>query len=315
MNENPSLDTVHWLVKIVRGFSITAILLLMCVSLSIIIGGQIIGDELNLQKEGTDIRETTMTLLATSQEMRRREKDFLIRRDFLYSDKYYVLSDYAQKIVDKLQNMEEGQKYYRMLSQLGDTLQEHNQQFSIVILALQNLGIDPNKGLLGVFNKTLPDIENQMRQHNFSADTINMWKAIELAYMKYLYSGELPADQTIKQKINILKQAIVLLPLEKEVIDLTVTNIDKSLMQFNNVQMQQQIYAKELAKLTTIFSNFEVAIDNLIDITRVTSQGYYDELVNSVYYWKLVVSLLALFTSLVIGIIAIVIFRKIIKDQ
>jgi methyl-accepting chemotaxis protein len=313
--QSPYSALVLWFTRAISTLSIITIILLLCLSLSIFIGGGIIGQQLNNHNDNAQIRETTLSLLATSQEMRRREKDFVVRKDFVFSEKYFQLSNQAMQAVDKLKAMKQGEKYYKIISQLGESLQRHNQQFGLTLLIMQNLGLDKSKGLLGEIDNTSRAINKAMVDANYGPEIKNLFLTMNLLYLNSLTDGTQIDSQPMVQLANNAKTEISKLPGNKAANVQIINLIDQYVLEYNNILQQSKIYTTELAKLTTIFRDFEIGIDALVDITNAASRSSSDDLEVSIGNWELYVGWLSLLGILLVGIITVIILRKIIKNR
>lgn len=311
--QNPYTTFVLWLTKSVNRLAFLSIILMFIVGSIVLIGGKLVESNLEQSKDSTNLREATISLLATTQEMRRREKDFFLRKDSTYSDKYYQLSNSAFKIVEKLKAMKEGDKYYKILTELGEHLQLHNQQFGLSVLILQNLGINSAKGLQGELNKTGTAIDQILNQIKPDQKTYSAWQAMQMVYLNYIIDGTLKDKNAIKQTTDHLKSLLTSDKRNPKLNNQAMLFVDKYAFQFQNVIIQQRASVVAQEKLTTIFHNFEVGIENLIDFTRVTSLDHFDRVKDSIQYWTIMVTFLNLITALLVGFIAVTIIRRISK--
>lgn len=296
---------VLWLTKAVDRIAIVSIVLLIGIGAAIVFGGNYMDLKLQNHRDAAEIREATLSLLATSQEMRRREKDFFLRKDFVYSDKYYQLSDTAMRLADKMKEMVEAEKYYKLIRALDGSLQAHNQQFGLALLSLQNLGMTEEKGLNGELKQTTISITQALDAEKASPQIQALWLELQLETERSIHDGAMEDKRSIPRLYTQLKEAFAVKH------PTLVQPLNKYLLQFNNIMLQTKSLVEETAKLTTIFHDFEVGIDNLVDITAVASRNTYEDVKTSLYYWKLSINLLAVFTALLIGLIAILIVRKI----
>lgn len=312
-HKSPYPDFVLWLTKAVSRFSYTVILLLILMTITIIFGGGILSQRIEDQNNSAEIRQTVITLVSISQEMRRREKDFFLRKDFVFSDKYYVLSNQALRIIDKLKTMKDGDKYYRAITRLGEVLQFHNQQFGLTILTQQNLGITKNNGLYGEITRNMAFIEKNLDDISASPELRNLWLNLKTRFLIFMVDDEIPEKVFIEQVSEKTRKILEKMRVNKDVSNKFMSLMDRFVFQMSNMQVQKQIYVEETAKLTTIFHDFEIEVDNIIDATQVDSRDRYEEVLATIYGWNVLFSLLVLISTLIIGVFAIIIVRKIAK--
>lgn len=158
-------------VIVLASFSVVATLLLMA--------GYLYGDIATSTAFDHSDRNAEMARLAQSVEigalqMRRREKDFILRRDLAYVSRY---EDAAADVNEALQHMEALQAAGQAPEEIGRLragIAEHVAQFRTVVRLSEELGLDQNSGLQGVLRSAVHDVESRLGDAGLDQLTIKM---------------------------------------------------------------------------------------------------------------------------------------------
>ncbi|MBP6985848.1 MAG: hypothetical protein KBB83_04560 [Alphaproteobacteria bacterium] len=298
---------VFWLTKAVKRMTVLSMLILILISLTILLGGYYIQGALEKHKSDADFKMTVQSLSASSQEMRRREKDFFLRQDFQYADRYYVLSDEAMRLTDQLKQSPPGDKHVQLIRSIDESLQTHNQQFGLAVLSLQNLGTNKEKGLLGELYQTTNILNNRLEGEKANSQIMNFWLKLQLIVEKAIQSGDIQDKSATANLFTQMKLALN--HQHKDLVPL----LDKYLLQVNNLILQHKTLTSEVTKLTTIFRDFELNVASLSDFSNASTRESFNDVKATLYTWKLYINILTLLMAFIIGWIAIFIARKTVK--
>ncbi len=151
-----------------------SVLLTAILSITYLYGDGVVEDELVQQATITEASEISLAINISALQMRRREKDFLLRRDVKYRDKYLAEVSLIQ---DSLQQMKElGLKQVSnvALEQIGSGVAAHQVQFLKVFALHEQLGLNEKVGLQGQLRKAVHDVEEQLKKADLKDLTVKM---------------------------------------------------------------------------------------------------------------------------------------------
>jgi len=111
----------------------------------------------------TQISSQVSELEKQSLQIRRREKDFLLRKDMKYSTRYNEDMASALKTLTSLSSKNLGGELQSAIKELQRILPEHKQQFEKVVAELTRLGLDEKSGLQGDLRSAVHEIEELLK--------------------------------------------------------------------------------------------------------------------------------------------------------
>lgn len=94
--------------------------------------------------------------------MRRWEKDFFLRRDMEYVDRYLADHAAAQAALKTLSGMKKAGKHAAQVDQIGEDLEAHKAQFLHIVAHVREIGLDENKCLRGSLRGVAHAIEAKL---------------------------------------------------------------------------------------------------------------------------------------------------------
>lgn len=151
-------------IKIIIGFSIPV--------LSIIVFSIITMRSISKSRKTTSISEYTDNVNIQVLESRRNEKDFLLRKDLKYVDKFKTSVDEIRLYVDKLKNHSWNIEEIEQIKTLSTSVDNYEKYFMNIVKLWENKGLDENSGVQGVFRKATHDIEDAIKKQEHS-DAVN----------------------------------------------------------------------------------------------------------------------------------------------
>lgn len=121
----------------------------------------------------------TMALLngeleAQTLQMRRSEKDFLLRRDGKYVEKYQAREEHALQVVGGLSEMAVAAPQREALSAIAAGIEEHARQFMLVSDLIYSQGLTEKEGLRGALRGAVHDVEESLKALNDTELTVKM---------------------------------------------------------------------------------------------------------------------------------------------
>ncbi len=140
-------------------------------------------------------------------QMRRGEKDFLLRLDTKYADKYAARAAQARELTATLSASVEEPALRELLGTIDRGVARHMAQFAVVVDGHRTLGLDEKSGLQGSLRKSVHEVEARLKAASLDALTVKMlmMRRHEKDFMlrgKEKYVGDVAARQ--KEFLDLL---------------------------------------------------------------------------------------------------------------
>lgn len=107
-------------------------------------------------------------------EMRRREKDFLLRREIKYIDSYMDASGQVQSSLAKMREVEAAAPVLENIERLSEGLDQVATQFDKVVKSYQLIGLTEKEGLQGDLRNAVHAVEEKLKAANLDNLTVKM---------------------------------------------------------------------------------------------------------------------------------------------
>ena len=225
-----------------------------------------------------NIKTTVLSNIANSGlEMRRREKDYIKRRDQTSIDKYFKALSIAQKNLNNLTPNSNTDQIQKII----DGFDSHAVQFNNVINQSKLLGITHSQGLHGELNKSVEHMDKtiaELTKKIFDASQLNGVNAqllhLRLQQKDFMLSGDTLFLNKFKDGLKGLDSVIQSMFLsEKQKLEL-LESIETYKSSFDKWSAALNIYNQEISKLSTIYSQFSPKISELItDLTVLSNES------------------------------------------
>ncbi|MBU2278859.1 MAG: methyl-accepting chemotaxis protein, partial [Gammaproteobacteria bacterium] len=113
----------------------------------------------------SELRLDISTLKTDVLSLRRHEKDFLMRRELPYQDKYHKEFKELQNHINHLkEGLQQADIETAPLDDFARQTQLYQQQFDQAVTLWQEVGLDPQSGLYGALRKAAHELEQQFKQ-------------------------------------------------------------------------------------------------------------------------------------------------------
>ncbi|WP_085899985.1 methyl-accepting chemotaxis protein [Kiloniella majae] len=137
-------------------------------------GDQLVGRAFNDQENNEKLATLTKNIEIGVLQMRRREKDFLLRKDQKYADLYLKQGKEISTALTELASLPAAENLQTEISRLRNNLDQHSQQFEKVVTLLTAMGLDEESGLKGDLRTAVHKVEEQLKINEQEALTIKM---------------------------------------------------------------------------------------------------------------------------------------------
>ncbi len=208
--------------------------------------------------------------------LRRHEKDFLMRRELSYQEKYHqVFTTLQERIVQLKKGLQRADIATAELDDFAEQTKLYQQQFDQAVSIWLQVGLDPKSGLYGELRQAAQGLEQQFEQVQNDAMLVSLLQLrraekdfmlrLDLKYLDVFqtefsnFQGMLQQD-SLKQAATAYQQAFVALVKGQQAIGL---DQNEGVMK----QMRAAIHETEQS-LQLMSDDAEKAVDNAVQLTQ-----------------------------------------------
>lgn len=138
------------------------------------VGDLSVGQAFDANTQNNRLAAMANELEIGSLQMRRSEKDFLLRLDLAYAEKYHAAADSVLAILDSLSAEEISGSLTGQIEILRERLPAHVAQFETVVGLQEALGMDAESGLQGTLRSAVHAVEQRLADADLPLLTIKM---------------------------------------------------------------------------------------------------------------------------------------------
>ncbi|MEO3427208.1 HAMP domain-containing methyl-accepting chemotaxis protein [Pelagibius sp. CAU 1746] len=194
--------------------------------------------------------------------MRRREKDFLLRGELQYVDKYDRDAARVIESLDALHLPDSAAEVETAVAALHAGVAEHRAQFAKLVELLQRLGLDETSGLQGQLRKAVHDIEERLKESDLPDLTIKMLM-MRRHEKDFMLRGEQKYIERIEERRVEFERLLAAAPLtfaSKQEIEGLLSAYVSGFRAWAEASLQVQI---ETSKLSEIFARIAPHFDTV----------------------------------------------------
>jgi len=151
-----------------------AVLAALVLSATFIIGDLRVGSASARQSTFADKAALAKEVEIDALQMRRREKDFLMRRDMAYAGKYTAAAQDVLTRLDAMTGLATTAEERAALERLSTGIQAHMDKFASVVALQQEIGLDEKSGLQGNLRGAVHAVEERLKEAKLDALTVKM---------------------------------------------------------------------------------------------------------------------------------------------
>ncbi len=126
------------------------------------------------QREHAHMAQLSQQVESGALQMRRNEKDFIIRRDMKYLERYEKATAAVLESLGKVGDMAVAAPIQDEIARLSKGIAEHAVQFQKVVQLNEQLGLDEKSGLQGALRAAVREVETKLKEANLESLTIKM---------------------------------------------------------------------------------------------------------------------------------------------
>ncbi len=210
-----------------------------------------------------------INLLALTQEMRRREKDFFLRKDIMYARQYENLTAEASSHLAEIKK--EG-AFLDELNSMDDLLKKHRQEFLQAVATQEAIGFDLDKGIQGRMRDHIHALEDIL-DYKIKNDKLTlMLSTIRRNEKNFLLKMQSEPDQPTPEVAKEMESALKASSIKQEVKTEALDALNKYLVEFRALVAKENALQKSTAALTSMFTQFERTHYKLLNQTRTSAR-------------------------------------------
>jgi len=299
--------------RISRFVSIVILGLILIVA-SVYWGGYVIECNLRHQGQVQMLRTEVMNLSAQGHEMRDAKNNYLLHKDPGYAIQHNSLANRALNTVAKIRDNASVFLIQKPLNSLSNHLQQQIQQFDLVSLRSQKVGLTEKDGLQHKVRSLAHSLENTIKEINI--DTLMIEVLMIRRHEKdFLVRGDKSSLLGMKQQLSFFDDKLQLIPLflsDKHHIKELVKNYTTF---FNQLVEERAKLEMESNKLTATYKDFFLILDNTLSYLQIQSDASAAQIMKKLLLFKTLLGIFATILILITGLQGIIIVRQITKGS
>jgi methyl-accepting chemotaxis protein len=215
----------------------------------------------------SDLATDQKALEVYSLQIRRREKDFLLRLDPKYEGRYNEDMDKAKSVLKVLRSASDDSALRSAVDELADLLPRHQAQFKKVVSNYRSLGFDENSGLQGTLRRAVQDIEGLLNDNPNDALLVKMlmMRRHEKDFIMRVqdkYIGRISDRRD--EFLSILDNASLSADLKQEMRD----KLDVYVSSFNDYARVRQDTVEQAKQLSTIYKKTAEPFEAIANVAK-----------------------------------------------
>ncbi len=126
------------------------------------------------QQENAELAQLAMSVEIGALQMRRNEKDFLLRNDMKYVERYEESALNVLTALDAMKSLPSAEELVAEIEAIEQGITDHIGQFRSVVSLSQQLGLDENQGVQGRLRAAVQAVEAKLQEADLNVLTIKM---------------------------------------------------------------------------------------------------------------------------------------------
>ncbi len=183
LNTDEVVDRLTALFGVLNSLKISVrigILAAMGVASVLILGSTYVAGDLSTsaaaadQQDNAELAQLAMSVEIGALQMRRNEKDFLLRKDMKYVERYEESALNVLDALDAMQNLPAAAEVRAEIEVIEQGITAHIGQFRAVVSLSQQLGLDENQGVQGRLRAAVQAVEEKLKEADLDVLTVKM---------------------------------------------------------------------------------------------------------------------------------------------
>ena len=146
----------------------------VALGITYLVGDGQLGSAFQEQRSHSRLAQLAQRVESGALQLRRNEKDFIIRRDMKYAERYEKTADGVEEALGQIAGMPVSAPIEEEIARLRQGIADHRKQFATVVQRYQQLGLDEESGLQGSLRAAVHSVETKLAEANQDALTVKM---------------------------------------------------------------------------------------------------------------------------------------------
>lgn len=314
LNKSKSANNIvayHFGKRVYR-FVFIAVLGLLAIVLSAYWSGYKIDQDIQHQENLQVLRQGATTLSGITLEMREAETRFLLRKSLKFVQEHRDLSNRSLTLINQMGQNPLVTLIEKPRRSLNELLQQRIQQFDLMIMRRQKIGLTEKTGLQYEMRRVAHSLEKALNE--LKVDTLLVSLLMMRRHEKdFLTRGKKLSLIAINRQMQIFAQKLRLISQLKE----DQYNLNEMLknyrLTFTELAKEKMLLDQDIANLNQLSHNFHLVLDSTTAFLKMQSEKAADSLKHDLNWFKSLLSSFALILILVVGLQGILIIRQITK--
>ncbi len=243
--------------------------------------GQTMTDGIAAEERLKEVAHQAAELDSALLQMRRSEKDFLLRLDPKYVERYAGQAAVARQLAAVLADLGADPEARANLAAVDKGIERHAAQFAAVVQGYEKVGLDEKSGLQGSLRKAVHEVEERLKGANLDSLTVKMlmMRRHEKDFMlrgKEKYIADIAERR--KEFLALLEET----PFAADEKQSVAVLLENYVNDFNAFAAASIELVGKTKALSTIFSEIEPAVEGFMTATVAQSAATQAELQDSI---------------------------------
>lgn len=245
----------------------------MVICATVFLGNHQINFAEEKQERYVKLLEMTRLIEIEALQMRRREKDFLIRKDEAYVDKYTDAATKAERQLSNIAARFPEEEIETVARSLLAGLEQHGAQFRKVVQLQNELGLNETLGLEGELRKMVHGIEEKLSELENNESLVVKMLMMRRHEKDFIMRGQDKYVDRIAKRQEEFLQILDEKSIPREMEEETILLLDGYVSSFNSYASAASDLAKETAVLSEIFAEMNPAFVKLNSLAASGKQN------------------------------------------
>ena len=266
--------SIHARVGILAGLSAFAIIAL----LSVFFVSRVQTDAaIERELEFAEVERLALEMEVGALQMRRREKDFLLRRDIEYLDRYLVDADSVARVISDIEAHELDAVSRAAAGRLAEALPRHRVAFERVVAQAVELGLTPSEGLEGRLRASVHAVETRLNEFGDAELTVLMlmMRRHEKDFMLRVQSRYVDRFATRQAEFAELLATRPFSAADQAEITQLMQNYGRDFRAWSDIRLQ---YDEDTVTLSAVFAEMSADLDAVLSQARAGREAALIEL-------------------------------------
>ncbi|MDH5558692.1 MAG: methyl-accepting chemotaxis protein, partial [Alphaproteobacteria bacterium] len=283
--------------------------------LAVLAGAYVIGDgrieaATATYDEFTDMTEHAATIDGNALQMRRREKDFLLRRDMKYAEQYHAAADAVIGTMEKIEGQSVATDIAANLRNTKGKIVDHVAAFDNLVALHERLGFDEKAGLQGSLRKAVHEAESKLEELNLDNLTVKMLM-MRRHEKDFMLRGD---DKYIKNiaerraEFNGLLDEAMIAQMDKDSIAILLDRYVKDFNAYAAAYQEEQGVRKQLS---AIYAEAEPELEKLFEVAEAGHQNSLMTLASVRTFTRNAIIGTGIITTIIFGLFGLLLARSI----